>query len=74
MAGESRPRVAHHCDSSLAPSDRAAAIIFNLNVLGGLSMVLTAILKNKSYQSCDTDPQPRDGAWAASNASPMPTR
>jgi hypothetical protein len=47
MAGESRPRVAHHCDSSLAPSDRAAAIPFNLSVLAGMSIVLTVTLKNR---------------------------
>ena len=62
MAGESRPCVAHHCDSSLAPSDRAAAIILNLSVFAGLSMMPTAILKKKLYQPCDTEPLPRDGA------------
>jgi hypothetical protein len=62
MAGEGRPRAAHHCDSSAAPSDLAAALFFNIGVLAGLSMVLPEILTKRCAENATPEPQRRDGA------------
>jgi len=69
MAGESRPPVAHHCDSSLAPSDRAGAITRNVGRVGEPVKGSLRNTDEMECQNCDTEPQPTDGAGGVDSTS-----
>jgi hypothetical protein len=62
MAGESRPRVAHHCDSPLAPIDRAEDDQPKYRRLGGVVNGAHRNSEENVFHSCDTEPQPRNRA------------